>query len=130
MLLDIAAYSKIHFLNEATANYRVLPNSASHFAKLKTTYTFMKGIYQIQMDYAQKYNVSQDVIKAIKIKHALISYNFAVSQHDITQIKTADELLKGHPNVDYKFKVIQLLSKFKIGRQIVKFRLNRILGYA
>lgn len=130
MFLDILAHSKIHKLEDTTANYRVLTNSASHFTKLKTTYSFMKGIYQIQMDYAQKYNVSQDVIEAIKIKHALVSYNFAVTQHDINQIKTADKLLKGHPDLNYKFKVIQLLSKFKIGREIVKFRLDRILGYA
>ena len=130
MLLDIAAHSKIHKLEDTTANYRVLLNSASHFTNLKTTYSFMKGIYQIQMDFAQKYKVSQDVIEAIKIKHALISYNFAVAQHDVNQIKTADKLLKGHSDVNYRFKAIQLLSKFKIGREIVKFRLNRILGYA
>ena len=81
------------------------------------------------MDYAKIYNVNQDVIEAIKIKHALVSYNFAVSQDDINQIKTADKLLIGNANVTYKFKVIQLLSKFKVGRQLVKFRLNKLLGY-
>ena len=129
LLLDIAAQSKNYFLNDTTANYRILTKSASHFTNLKHTYTFMKGVFEIQMDYAQKYNMCEDIIEAIKIKHALVSYNFAVSQDDISQIKRADRLLIGNPNATYKFKVIQLLSKFKVGRQLVKLRLNRLLGY-
>ncbi|MFA5229679.1 MAG: glycosyltransferase, partial [Candidatus Paceibacterota bacterium] len=90
MLLDIIASSKIHFLNDTTTHYRILTKSASHFTNLSHTYAFMKGVFEIQMDYAQKYNVSKDIIEAIKIKHAFVSYNFAVAQHDINQIKTAD----------------------------------------
>ena len=45
----------------------------------------------------------EDIIQAIKIKHALVSYNFAVSQDDISQIKTADRLLIGNTNATYKF---------------------------
>ena len=89
----------------------------------------MKGIYEIQMDYAEKYNVSEDVVEAIKIKHALVSYNFAVSLDDINQIKEANKLVIGHPEVTYKFKVIQILSKTKIGRELVRARLHRKLGF-
>ena len=81
------------------------------------------------MDYAEKYNVNKSVINAIKVKHALDSYNFAVAQHDLNQIKTADKLMIGNPNVTYKFKVIQFLSKFKIGRDLVRIRLKRKLGF-
>ncbi|MGV8963848.1 MAG: glycosyltransferase [Candidatus Saccharimonadaceae bacterium] len=129
-LLDIAASSKIHFLSDITANYRVLSESASHFTNLKHTYAFMKDIYKIQMDYALKYRVSSDIKNTIKTKFALDSYNFAVTQHDIAQIKIADKLLLGNRNLTYKFKVIQLLSKCKLGRELVRFRLNRRLGYS
>ncbi len=128
-ILDFVAQSKIYKLEDTTANYRVLTKSASHFISLDKTYSFMKGIYEIQMDYAEEYSVSDEVIKAIKIKYAWISYNFAVAQHDIIQIKAADKLLIGHPEVTYKFKVIQLLSKLKIGRELVRIRLNRKLGF-
>lgn len=130
MLLDIVANSKIHKIEDTTAKYRVLDRSASHFISLKHSYAFMKGIFEIQMDYALKYNVSKNVIEAIKIKHALESYNFAVTQNDINQIKFADKLLIGHPGLSCKFKVVQLLSKFKLGRKLVKYRLNRLLGYS
>lgn len=129
MLLDIVAHSKIHRLDDVTANYRVLIESASHFTSLQSNYSFMKGIYQVQMDYAHKYKVREDIIHAIKIKHAWISYNFAVALHDLDQIKTANKLLIGYPSINYKFKVIQLLSNFKIGRQLVRFRLKKILRY-
>ena len=129
MLLDIAAHTKIHKLEDVTAHYRVLPKSASHFTKLKSSYSFLKGIYEIQMDYALKYKVNEEVIHAIKVKFAFVSYNLSVAENDVNQIKIANKLLKGHPNVDFKFKVIQLLSQFKLGRHIMRFRLNKILGY-
>lgn len=129
LLLDYIAHSKIFKLEDTTANYRVLTKSASHFISLKRTYSFMKGVYEIQMDYAKKYNVSEAVIDAIKINHAFVSYNFAVAQHDINQIKSANKLVKGHRNVTCKFKIIQLLSKFKIGRELVRLRLNKKLGF-
>lgn len=129
MLLDIIASSKIHFLNDTTTHYRILTKSASHFTNLSHTYAFMKGVFEIQMDYAQKYNVSKDIIEAIKIKHAFVSYNFAVAQHDINQIKIADKLLIDHPELSYKFKVIKLLSKTKFGRLLVRKRLIKRLGY-
>lgn len=128
-LLDIMANSKIHQLNESTANYRVLSNSASHFTDLLKYYYFMKGIYKIQIDYAYKYNVSTEIIDKIHTKFAWLSYNFAVAENDIKQIKIADKLLIGHPKLSYKFKLIKLLSKTKFGRSIVRRRLIKRLGY-
>lgn len=129
MLLDIVAHSKIHRFDDATANYRVLIKSASHFISLNSNYSFIKGVYQVQMDYARKYNVSEDVIDKIQTKFAWTSYNFAVAENDLKQIKAANKLLIGHPELTYKFKIIQILSKVKLGRLIVKRRLIKQLGY-
>lgn len=89
----------------------------------------MKGIYKIQIDYAYKYNVSTEIIDKIHTKFAWLSYNFAVAENDIKQIKIADKLLIGHPKLSYKFKLIKLLSKTKFGRSIVRRRLIKRLGY-
>lgn len=129
ILLDILANSKIHQLNESTTNYRVLSNSASHFTDLLKYYYFMKGIYEIQMDYAYKYNVSADIIDQIQTKFAWLSYNFAVAENDRTQISAANKILIGHPELSYKFQFIKLLSKTKFGRSIVRRRLIKRLGY-
>lgn len=129
IILDILANSKIHRLNESTANYRVLTNSASHFTTLIKNYFFMKGIYEIQMDYALKYNISEEIIDQIKTKFAWISYNFAVAENDRTQITIANKILIGHPELSYKFKFIKLLGKTKLGRLLVRRRLLKRLGY-
>jgi len=129
LLLDILASSKIHQLGDTTANYRVLTNSASHFTNLKNHYTFMKGILDIQMDYALKYKVSEDIIDEIQTRFAWISYNFAVAANDKKQIKFANKILVGHPELTYKFRMTQLLGKIKLGRLIVRRRLIKRLKY-
>ena len=129
LLLDIAAHSKVYFLNDTTTNYRILPESASHFTNLRHTYAFMKEVFEIQMDYAHKYNAGEDIIDQIKTKFAWISYNFAVAENDIKQIKAANKILIGHPELTYKFKIIKLLSRTKFSRYLVKKRLIKRLGY-
>lgn len=129
ILLDILAKSKIYFLNDITSNYRVLTNSASHFTDLSKLYFFMKGVFEIQMDYAHKYNMSDKVIDKIQTKFALISYNFAIAENDINQIKAANKLLIGHPELSYKFKVIKLLGKTRFSRFLVRRRLIKRLGF-
>ena len=128
MLLDIVAHSKIHYLNEACSNYRVLTRSASHFTTVEQEYNFMKGMYEIQIDYAQKYRISKDVIEKIKINYAFRSYNFAVAQNDKTQIKVANKLLKNHSGISLKFRLIKLISKSKLTRAIYKKIFNKRLG--
>lgn len=129
LLLDILAKSKIHFLDEVTANYRVLTNSASHFTDLSKLYSFMKGIFEIQMDYAYKYNVSEDIIDKIQTNFAWLSYNFAVAENDKEQIKAANKILIKHPELSYKFKVVKLLGKTRLGRFLYRKRLIQRLGY-
>ncbi len=129
MLLDILANSKIFFLEDITANYRILTNSASHFTELFKFYSFMKGIFDIQMDYARKYNVTVDIKNKIQTRFAWVSYNFAVAENDIEQIKAANQLLIRHPKASYKFKLIRLLSTSKLGRLIVRRRLIKRLRY-
>ena len=129
MLLDILANSKIHRLDDNTANYRVLNNSASHFTDLSKLYLFKKGIFEIQMDYANIYNVSANIIDIIQTKFAWTSYYYAVASNDKEQVIAANKLLIGHPELSYKFKVVKLLSKIKLGRRLVRRRLIKQLGY-
>ena len=129
LLLDILAKSKIHFLDDVTANYRVLSNSASHFTGLFKYYLFMKGIFEIQIDYAYKYNMSADIIDKIQTNFAWLSYNFAVAENDKEQIKLANKILIGHPELSYKFKIVKLLGKTRLGRFLYRKRLIQRLGY-
>lgn len=55
MALDIWAQSKVYFLNETTAVYRHLSESASHSRSLQKGFYFTNGVFQIQKDYIKKY---------------------------------------------------------------------------
>lgn len=129
ILLDIAAKSKIYFLHDTTAHYRVLTNSASHSNNIDHFYTFSKGVYNVQLDYAKKYNVEKKVIETIKIRFALQFYDFAIAKQDLDQIRTANKLLMQQKNLSFKFKVAILLSKYKLGRKLVRYRLIKRLGF-
>lgn len=55
LALDIWAQSKIYYLDEVTAVYRHLSESASHSRLLKRNFHFANGVFQIQKDYIKKY---------------------------------------------------------------------------
>lgn len=55
LALDIWAQSKVYFLNETTAVYRHLSESASHSRSLQKGFYFTNGVFQIQKDYIKKY---------------------------------------------------------------------------
>lgn len=74
LALDIWAKSKVYFLDEVTAVYRFLPESASHSRNMKKQYKFIKGVFKIQCDYSQKYSVSDDLI--LKIRRRYIENTF------------------------------------------------------
>ena len=129
MLLDIVANSKIHKLKDVTANYRVLLNSASHSTNIDKFYKFSKGVYNVQLDYANKFQVEKKVIDIIKIRFVLQFYDFSIAKEDFNQIKAANKILKQQKNIPIKFKVAAFLSNFKIGRKIVRYRLIKKIGY-
>lgn len=56
LALDIWAHSKIYFLEDVTAVYRKLEESASHSKSLENMFRFSKGVFQIQKDYIVKYS--------------------------------------------------------------------------
>lgn len=125
LFLDILLVSKVHQLPDITAVYRVLENSASHFSDLQKEYVFMQGIFDIQMDYALKFNVDEETINLIQKKFAKQSYYYAVALNDKKQIISADKLLKTDKELSRNFKLVQLLAKCKFGRFIVKLKIKK-----
>lgn len=67
LALDIWAQSKVFFLNEATAVYRHLSESASHSRSLQKCFHFAYGVFQIQKDYIKKYRALISVATEEKI---------------------------------------------------------------
>ncbi|MFA7116543.1 MAG: glycosyltransferase [Bacteroidales bacterium] len=55
LALDIWANSKIYYLPQVTAVYRILEESASHTKSLQNKYLRNNGVFQIQKDFMIKY---------------------------------------------------------------------------
>ncbi|MDR1743953.1 MAG: glycosyltransferase [Dysgonamonadaceae bacterium] len=60
-LLDMFQISQVYFLKETTAVYRIIPNSVSFQIDIKRKYCFLKGLFEIQKVYLEKYNVASDI---------------------------------------------------------------------
>lgn len=54
LLLEVSSRSKVKFLNEATAVYRILENSASHFKSFEKSRAFNEGILKIKYHYMER----------------------------------------------------------------------------
>lgn len=94
--LYIAGHSKVHFMNETTAVYRVLDNSASHHVDLKENIAFILSAYEISSFFMNKYNKIDlhSKIKKCTLLNVYISY------------------LKRDQSIDFHF--LRLYKNFKI----------------
>ena len=58
--------SKVYYLPEVTCVYRAHPNSLSRPTGAKLYFRQYKGVFDTQMYFAEKYQVSEDLVKLIK----------------------------------------------------------------
>ena len=66
--LDFFANSKVAYLPETTAVYRSHIGSATTQTDPKKHWKYEKGVFDTQVEYAEKYHCSNDVINRIKIQ--------------------------------------------------------------
>jgi len=55
ILLHISSQSKVYFLKESTAIYRILESSESHFKTTYKNYLFTKSVLEIRLSFADKH---------------------------------------------------------------------------
>jgi len=120
MILDILATTKIKYLDEATAVYRQLNESASHNPSSQNRYNRYKGIYKIQKDYLKKYKLSDDIAELIELKHFESVYPYIVIFEDKKTIKKGQDILKKSHSKSMKMHISLLLSNFSLGIYILK----------
>ena len=121
ILLIMSKNSKIKFLRESTAVYRILTNSASHFKGLQTRYNFFQGIFKIQMDFALYYNVNQIIINKIRCGYYLRIYQMACTINDKKVKVEAFDYLKKRNLLNNKNKLRYYLTKFSVVRRILAY---------
>ena len=77
--LQIANLSKIHYIDEVTSIYRVMPESVSHSLSFKKTERFLLSVLQIQLYYHKKFDVKNVDETELKLKqyNAIMDIAFA-----------------------------------------------------
>ena len=111
LLLEISSNSKVKYLKESTAVYRVLPKSASHGFDYKQHMVYCRRVLDIQLFYVNKYNkqsLQKRVIARRLLVMAKISYNYREYRY---MLKFLYNLLKMHI---CKLNYIDILSKLNI----------------
>lgn len=120
ILLDIARNSKIMYLNETTAVYRLLPESASHSKSVQKQFNYMKGVYKIQIEYAQKFNVANPVIDIINKRYLAEIFPYAVASKDYDTTKKAIISIWKNNNISLRYLIIVFLYTLGIGSFLLR----------
>lgn len=120
LALDIWAKSKVYFLDEVTAVYRFLPESASHSKNMKKQYKFIKGVFKIQCDYSQKYSVSDDLILKIERRNLENTFPYIVLNEPEEIWMEARERLRQISPLSMKNRIALFLSYTSVGIGILK----------
>lgn len=82
--LEISKHSKIKYLNEVTSVYRSSRNTASRREDKNESFLFIDSIFQIQFYFAEKYNLSEDIILKINRKYKKHLLSAAASLGDFS----------------------------------------------
>ncbi|WP_167616496.1 glycosyltransferase [Maribellus sediminis] len=103
LLLTISANSKVGFLKESTAVYRVLEKSASHSKDWKFNYKFRQNVYKIQQYFIDRYNVSDEIKLAVDLKYFETIFIRSVLWGDKALSKKAYQVLLKHKNLSLTY---------------------------
>jgi glycosyltransferase involved in cell wall biosynthesis len=124
MILDILAKSKIKYLDEVTATYRQLDESASNSKSSINRYKFLSGVYKIQKDYLKKYKIPNEIEKEIDFRHFKAAYPYAVFLNDKATIIKGKLFLQDYSRKDMKVKLTLFLSSFYLGILLLRVIYN------
>lgn len=81
-LLDIFKKTNVFYLDEVTAVRRVVKNSLSHQTEKQKIHRYNKGVFDIQKEYIQKYQVDADVAKTVYSSNYISQLGLAIELND------------------------------------------------
>lgn len=115
--IDISYYSKIHYMDETFATYRLLNESASRTQLPQKKYDYHNALYKIKLYYLKKYNCPPNVKQLLEENYyrTLIAHAFRLK--DVTIINQAVTFLKSNK---YKISVKEYLIILAIKNKFLK----------
>ena len=117
LALEFFAKSKVAYLSDTTATYRVHQGSASRPTSLQKRFNYLKGVYDTEMHYAVKYSMHKDVLCFIKKDEFLELLPIALKINNEEYINASIKYSKEH-NIDISRAYIQ----YKIEKELVSIK--------
>lgn len=133
LMLEIYNQTKVYFLNEVTAVYRISDGTASRPKDIKKKLNYLKGVFETQKEYLNKYRKDDSKLKKRVFTGAYFRlYPIAIKLNDIVLLDEIEEymnneditirpiktIIKKNIKVD---NIIELLRKYKIYGLINRF---------
>lgn len=132
--LDFFANSKVAYLPETTAVYRSHIGSATTQTDPKKHWKYEKGVFDTQLEYAEKYHCSNDVINRIKIQGYADFMFSALEADDEDFVKEAleyyrlqgmemkwfAEKCKRYVRYHQQYEIIRKSKAYKLGKMLLK----------
>ena len=127
--MDLFNISRIFYFNQVTGVYSKRNESASNNTDPIKRYQFAKQVFKIQIDYAKKYEVSNDVIEYIYYNHYKSLLHYAIIANDYDFIINAKFILNNSKNKSTMF--LLFISNNKIPGSIFRiiFKSNKIINF-
>lgn len=107
-ILDVYKNSKIYYLNEVTAVRRVIKDSASHQTNEEKKYKYMRGVFDIQKEYIEKYECSESFRNEVLSSNYIDLLTIAIKLKDENFIKETKSFFK---NQNLSFESLERMSK-------------------
>ena len=132
--LHMFAISKIDYLPDVTAVYRVHQGSAANPTSVKQKFTYTFGVFQTQLEYAKKYHCDDSFIDILKMQNyttimplAIESNNQAFIDEALDYFSSKGMIMKWFVNsckeyVKYKNQYLQIRSSkaYRLGKILLK----------
>lgn len=107
LFLHIAQQSKLKFMPDKTAVYRILEESASHFKDKMKAIEFTYKVSNTMLYYLDKHQISYEVYKSVFYKNMLARFKYARANRNFDIFKTVKLDLPSNSNL--KILGLQLL---------------------
>lgn len=125
--LDISKHSKVHYMHESTATYRLLNESASRSKNPLVLHEFHKSVFDVYKYYCKKYSVSNDIINKINIHYnqSMLADAYCMNDKLLAQ-NSVDNLKKLNKRLSFKERLYYVSTKNRIISRMINL-IKRLL---
>jgi glycosyltransferase involved in cell wall biosynthesis len=124
--LTIAKHSKIHYIDEVFATYRLLPESFSRTQNPEKLYLFHQKIYNIRNYFGQSFGCSNETKKEIDAKYWRLLLSDAYNMNDKNIAQKAKDMLQANKiRLTLKEYLMYLSCMNQNARRLIKLISNK-----